>query len=84
MEAAEEYLKTAIEYAKQIPDMVELGIFYANLGLVYMKKNLLKQAEEVCGLGWRLGKKHDSPTVVQQADYCLEQLKLMTAGGSSS
>lgn len=75
IDAAADFFKEAILLAKEIPDLGETAIFHANLGLVYFKQGLLKQAEEICGLAWRLGKKMEYDEAVKQANYCLDQLK---------
>uniref|UniRef100_A0A1B0GGU5 Putative tetratricopeptide repeat protein 19 n=1 Tax=Lutzomyia longipalpis TaxID=7200 RepID=A0A1B0GGU5_LUTLO len=72
---AEEHLQKAIELSKEIPDFVEANVFRANLGLVYLQQGLLKKATEICSLSWRLSKKAENETSLEQANYCLEQIR---------
>lgn len=74
-QTAEEYLKKAIELSAEIPEMVELGVFYANLGLIYLKKGLIVQAKNFCNTAWRIGTKSKNNESLQQANYCLDQIK---------
>lgn len=73
--AAEDYLRKAITLSKEFPDFVEANVFKANLGLVYLQQGLLQKATEICSLSWRLSKKAQNERAVEQADYCLEQIK---------
>lgn len=77
LSSAEDYLNKALEYAKEIPNLIEIGVIQANLGIVYLKKGLINKAKDICGLAWRLGKQHENETVLQQANYCIEQLKII-------
>lgn len=72
---AREYLEKAIETAKDIPDMLEVGVLQANLGLLYLRQGLVSQAKEICALAWRMGKKNSDDDTLKQADYCLEEIK---------
>lgn len=74
-DAAEKYLNQAIESAKEFPEFVESAVFQANLGLVYLKKGLIQKASDICGLTWRIGQKNKHAEVIEQANYCLEQVK---------
>lgn len=74
-DAAENYLKEAIELAKEFPEFVESAVFQANLGLVYLKKGLVKRASEICQFTWRIGQKNKHTEVIDQSNYCLEQVK---------
>lgn len=75
LDAAEKYLNDAIELANEFPEFVESAVFKANLGLVYLKKGLIQKASEICGLTWRLGQKNNHAEVIDQATYCLDQIK---------
>lgn len=75
MKKAEEYLNEAINLAKQIPDMVDQGIYQANLGFLYFKQGMLKEAKETCSMAWRLGMQFKSADAVDQANMCLEQIE---------
>ncbi|XP_058453801.1 tetratricopeptide repeat protein 19 homolog, mitochondrial [Malaya genurostris] len=73
--SAEKYLLEAIELATQLPDLVEAGVYRANLGLLYLQQGLLKQASEFCSFAWKYGKHHKHDETVIQADYCLQQIR---------
>jgi tetratricopeptide (TPR) repeat protein len=75
---AEAYLQEAIELAKQMPELVDSGIFQVNLGLLYLQQGLLARAKDVCSLAWKVGSKMKSQETIHQANYCLDQIKLMT------
>lgn len=75
--SAETYLKEAISLAAQIPELTEVGVYKANLGLLYLQQGLLKQATEFCSFAWKYGKQHKHEETVIQANYCLEQIKAM-------
>lgn len=73
--SAIEYLKRAIQLTHELPQMTEVGIFHANLGLLYLKQGLVNEATEACKFGRRIGLKLRNNDAVTQADYCIEQLK---------
>lgn len=81
LDSAEAYLKEAIELAKEIPDLVEVAIFQANLGLVLLKRGLLQQATDLCTLTWRIGTRAKNEAIVDQSNYCLEQIKQFQGSG---
>lgn len=72
---AEVYLTEAIELSKQFPELFDSGVFQANRGLLFIKQGLFDEAMKICSLAWRTAKKSESEDGVQQADYCLKQLK---------
>ncbi|XP_037051738.1 tetratricopeptide repeat protein 19 homolog, mitochondrial [Bradysia coprophila] len=72
---AEVYLTEAMELAKHFPELHDSGIFQANRGLLFIKQGLLDEAKKICTFAWRSAKKVESDDGVQQADYCLKQLK---------
>ncbi|GAB0100839.1 Tetratricopeptide repeat protein 19 homolog, mitochondrial [Sergentomyia squamirostris] len=73
--AAEDYLQQALTLAKEIPDLAEIHVFRANLGLVYLHQGLLQKATEFCTLSWRLSKKTKNDDALDQANYCLEEIR---------
>ncbi|XP_059615069.1 tetratricopeptide repeat protein 19 homolog, mitochondrial [Phlebotomus argentipes] len=77
--AAEDYLRKAITVSKEIPDFVEVNVFRANLGLVYLQQGLLQRATDICSLSWRLSKKAENDRALEQAEYCLDQIKKLTS-----
>jgi len=72
---ARETLEQAMELAKELKDATQEGILQANLGLVYLREGLMSQAENACRLAWKLGKQHQNPDAVEQAEYCLNEIK---------
>uniref|UniRef100_A0A336LP89 CSON009544 protein n=1 Tax=Culicoides sonorensis TaxID=179676 RepID=A0A336LP89_CULSO len=70
-----ENLKKVLELAKEIPKLTEIGIFHANLGLLYLKQSLLNEATEACKLGYRLGHQMENKDAMKQASYCLDRIK---------
>lgn len=72
---AEVYITEALELAKQFPDMYDSGVFQANHGMLMMKQGLLDQAKKTCEFAWRSAKKAKNPDGIEQADYCLSELK---------
>ncbi|XP_016945390.3 tetratricopeptide repeat protein 19 homolog, mitochondrial isoform X1 [Drosophila suzukii] len=77
---ARETLEQAMELAKELKDATQEGILQANLGLVYLREGLMSQAENACRLAWKLGKQHQNPDAVEQAEYCLNEIKTTLNG----
>jgi len=69
-----------MELAKELKDATQEGILQANLGLVYLREGLMSQAENACRLAWKLGKQHQNPDAVEQAEYCLNEIKTTLNG----
>lgn len=72
---AEVYLTEAIELSKHFPELYDSGVFQANRGLLFIKQGLLDEAKKICTFAWRSAKKSESDDGIQQADYCLKQLR---------
>ncbi|XP_043065377.1 tetratricopeptide repeat protein 19 homolog, mitochondrial isoform X2 [Drosophila ficusphila] len=77
---ARETLLEAMELAKELKDATQEGILQANLGLVYLREGLMMQAENACRLAWKLGKQHKNPDAIEQAEYCLNEIKTTLNG----
>ncbi|XP_068140837.1 LOW QUALITY PROTEIN: tetratricopeptide repeat protein 19 homolog, mitochondrial [Drosophila tropicalis] len=77
---AKETLLQAMSLAKELKDVTQEGILQANLGLVYLREGLLKQAEAACKLAWKMGKKHQNSDAIEQAEYCLNEIKSFMNG----
>lgn len=75
-----ETLLEAMELTKELKDATQEGILQANLGLVYLREGLMSQAENACRLAWKLGKQHQNPDAVEQAEYCLNEIKTTLNG----
>ncbi|XP_055858402.1 tetratricopeptide repeat protein 19 homolog, mitochondrial-like isoform X2 [Episyrphus balteatus] len=76
--SAREYLKMALELVKKIPEATNEGLLQANLGLVYLRDGLAEQAKSTCSYAYRLGKKMQDDDSVEQANYCLDEIKKFT------
>ncbi|ALC39672.1 Ttc19 [Drosophila busckii] len=72
---AKETLLNALIIAKELKDVTQEGILQANLGLVYLREGLLKEAEKFCKLAWKIGKKENNGDAIEQAEYCLNEIK---------
>lgn len=70
----------AMDLAKELKDVTQEGILQANLGLVYLREGLMKQAEDACRLAWKMGKQHGNPDALEQAEYCLNEIKTTLNG----
>lgn len=68
-------LLKALEIAKGLNDAAQEGVIQANLGLVYLREGLLKEAEKFCKLAWKLGKSQKNSDAIEQAEYCLNEIK---------
>ncbi|XP_055917675.1 tetratricopeptide repeat protein 19 homolog, mitochondrial isoform X2 [Eupeodes corollae] len=73
--SAKEYLKQALELIKKIPEATNEGVLQANLGLVYLHDGLVEQAKTTCVYAYRLGKQMKDDESVEQANYCLDEIK---------
>ncbi|XP_017472257.1 PREDICTED: tetratricopeptide repeat protein 19 homolog, mitochondrial isoform X2 [Rhagoletis zephyria] len=74
-ELAKKYLTDALELVKELKDTAQEGILQANLGLIYLREGLIMKAKEACSLAWRIGKKGKNVDAVEQAEYCLNEIK---------
>lgn len=74
-----EYLSKAAELGKRLPDMVDLGSIYVNLGNALIAKGLYKEAEKRCSEGERIAKARDDKDSVNEAKKCLKQIKDLTS-----
>lgn len=73
--AAEMYINEAIQLARLHPEMFQTGIYHANLGLLYLRKGLLPQAQSSCAIARRMANESKSVDGIDQANYCIEQIK---------
>lgn len=72
---AKKFLEEALLAANELPELCEAGILQANLGLLYLQDGLVDRAREECMKAWRRGKKCDHKQTIEQAGYCLDQVK---------
>ncbi|KAL7740953.1 hypothetical protein ACLKA6_014105 [Drosophila palustris] len=77
---AKETLLHALAVAKELKDATQEGIIQANLGLVYLREGLLKEAENFCKLAWKTGRSHENADAIEQAEYCLNEIKSSMKG----
>lgn len=73
--AAEMYINEAIHLARKYPEMYQTGIYHANLGMIYLKKGLLSEARSFCSQARLMAKESKSADGIDQANYCIEQIK---------
>ncbi|SPP86213.1 tetratricopeptide repeat protein 19 homolog, mitochondrial isoform X1 [Drosophila guanche] len=73
-------LQQAMALAKELNDVSQEGVLMANLGLVYLREGLMEQAEKSCKLAWKMGQQHKNPDAIEQAEYCLNEIKATING----
>lgn len=76
---AEKYINLAIAFARNYPELYESGIYHANQGLLYLRRGLEAQARKACSYALQRAEGSKHPEGVEQAKYCLEQIKLATS-----
>ncbi|KAK4880229.1 hypothetical protein RN001_008375 [Aquatica leii] len=76
MDTAIDCLKQAVAIGNDLEDKTHVGVVNANLGLIYLQKGIIEQAEKYCKLGLQLGNHHENAESISQANYCFEQIKL--------
>ncbi|XP_067621870.1 tetratricopeptide repeat protein 19 homolog, mitochondrial [Eurosta solidaginis] len=74
-ELAKKYLMIALELVQELKDSTQEGILQANLGLIYLREGLIVKAKEACSLAWRIGKNSKNLDAIEQAEYCLNEIK---------
>ncbi|KAI4488817.1 hypothetical protein M0802_011242 [Mischocyttarus mexicanus] len=73
-----EYLTTAIEIGRALPDLVHLGSVHVNLGDVYLRKGLYSEAKKACTNGRIIATKREDDESLVEANKCLADIeKLM-------
>ncbi|TDG43895.1 hypothetical protein AWZ03_009701 [Drosophila navojoa] len=77
---AKETLLRALNIAKELKDTAQEGVIQANLGLVYLREGLLAEAEDFCKLAWKIGKSNSNADALEQAEYCLNEIKSYMKG----
>lgn len=71
---SEKYLKRAIEIAKELK-IDDISPYQINLGMLYVKQNLIEQAQKACKFAWQLANKYDNKDAKEGAEKCLDQVK---------
>lgn len=69
------YLTQAVSIGNKLPDMEDFGSVLINLGTVYMKKGMMKEAKQVYQDALKNAKKHNNVQVLKEANTCLDELK---------
>lgn len=72
---ARKHLLTALQYVKEINDKMQESILYANLGLINLREGLVDEAMKCCSHALRTGKEQNNHDAVEQAEYCLQEIK---------
>jgi tetratricopeptide repeat protein 19 len=75
IDSALSYLTQAVAIGNKLPDMEDFGSVLINLGTVYMKKGMVREARQVYQDAWRNAKKHNNAQVLKEANSCLDELK---------
>ncbi|XP_037957844.1 tetratricopeptide repeat protein 19 homolog, mitochondrial [Teleopsis dalmanni] len=76
---AKNYIEHALTIAKDLNDIAQQGILEANLGLIYFHEGFLAKAKQICQNAYRIGKKCNNDDAVEQAEYCLNEIKATSA-----
>lgn len=74
-EDALHYLNKAAKIGQHLPDMENFSSVYINLGNIYLKKGLFKEAEKSCTEGMKNAKRHHYEEGKKEAAICLEEVK---------
>lgn len=75
IEEALHYLNKAAKIGQHLPDMENFSSVYINLGNIYLKQGLLKEAEKHCVEGMKNAKRHRYDEGRKEAAHCLEEVK---------
>ncbi|XP_060859972.1 tetratricopeptide repeat protein 19 homolog, mitochondrial-like [Metopolophium dirhodum] len=69
------YFKKAEQIGQHFPDMEILSMVYINLGNIYLKQGMLKEAEKNCMEGMKNAKRHRYNEGKEEAEICLSAIK---------
>lgn len=69
------YLNKAAKIGQHLPDMEYFSSVYINLGHIYLKEGLLKEAEKNCIEGMKNAKRHQYDEGRKEAAHCLDEVK---------
>lgn len=72
---AENCLLEAVAIGRKLEDQTHVGVVHANLGLIYLEKGVVEEAQTNCQEAWKLGKRHENTESLMQANYCIDQIK---------
>jgi len=69
------YFRKAEKIGQHFPDMEILSMVYINLGNIYLKQGMLKEAEQNCVEGMKNAKRHHYDEGKKEAEICLSAIK---------
>jgi len=69
------FLNKATKIGQHLPDMETFSSVYINLGQIYLKQGLLKEAEQNCVEGLKNAKRHKYEEGKKEAAQCLDDIK---------
>lgn len=69
------FFKKAEQIGKHLPDMENFSTVYINIGNIYLKQGLLKEAEKHCLEGLKNAKRHNYEEGKEEAKICLAEIK---------
>lgn len=75
VEEALNYLNKAAKIGQHLPDMENFSSVYVNIGNIYLKQGLFKEAEKHCVEGMKNAKRHHYDEGKKEAAQCLEEVK---------
>lgn len=70
-----DYLNKAAKIGQHLPDLENFSSVYINLGNIYLKEGLLKEAEKHCVEGMKNAKRHHYEEGKKEAAHCLKEIK---------
>jgi len=76
LDTAQRCFTEAADIGKNLEDRTHVGVIHANLGLVYLERGIIAQAEKYCKEAWHLGKKFENNESIMHANYCFDQIKI--------
>ncbi|XP_065355718.1 tetratricopeptide repeat protein 19 homolog, mitochondrial isoform X2 [Calliphora vicina] len=76
---ARRYILKALDLVKSIKDTSQEGVLLANLGLIYLREGLINEAKTYCSQAWKTGKTQQNDAAIEQAEYCLNEIKTYTS-----
>lgn len=75
---ARRYILKALDLVKSVKDTSQEGVLLANLGLIYLREGLINEAKTSCSQAWKTGKTQHNDAAIEQAEYCLNEIKTYT------
>ncbi|XP_001949989.1 tetratricopeptide repeat protein 19 homolog, mitochondrial [Acyrthosiphon pisum] len=75
LDKALHYFKKAEQIGQHLPDMENFSTVYINLGNIYLKQGMLKEAEQNCVEGMKNAKRHRYDEGKKEAEICLAEIK---------